>query len=207
LGIAATTGVKAPKLVYVFGWAYPTGNAELITKTYDPEKDAWSQSAPMLTSRQDFSVSVINDIVYTVGGITSGNFRGPPSSLNEQYTPNGYSIPPQISFTVNQNQTYNQSNISFNTTFDKTPSWSGYSLDGQQNVTYSSNISLTNLPNGMHNLTVYANDTYGSMSASQTLYFNVDLPENYLWEMIIIVVSMVAAIATIVLYRHIKKKY
>lgn len=207
LGIAATTGVKAPKLAYVFGWAYPTGNAELFTKTYNPENGVWNQGTPMLNPRQDFSVAVINDVIYTVGGVTWDKFKEVPSNLNEQYTPIGYSTPPQISFSTSQNHTYTQPNISLNTTIDKEVSWSGYSLDGQQNVTYSGDIILTNLPNGLHNLTVYANDTYGSMSASQTMYFTVDTPQDYTKTAVIIAgILTVATLVTFVLYKQIKRK-
>jgi multisubunit Na+/H+ antiporter MnhC subunit len=31
--------------------------------------------------------------------------------------------------------------------------------------------------NGVHNVTVYANDTYGNMGASQTIDFIVEVPE------------------------------
>jgi hypothetical protein len=35
----------------------------------------------------------------------------------------------------------------------------------------------SNLPNGSHNVTVYANNTFGNMGASETINFTVDIPE------------------------------
>jgi len=45
-------------------------------------------------------------------------------------------------------------------------------------VTISGNITLTALSNGLHNVTVYANDTFGSMGASETISFTVTAPES-----------------------------
>jgi hypothetical protein len=48
----------------------------------------------------------------------------------------------------------------------------GYSLDGQANITVSGSITLSNLSNGQHKLTVYAKDTDGNES-SDTVYFTI----------------------------------
>ncbi len=208
LGIAATAGVKAPKLVYVFGYAYPEGRAELLTKAYYMENDSWTEGTPMLNVRQYFGVANINDLIYTIGGITFQEFRGIQSGLNDLYTPIGYSTPPQINFSVKQNQSYNQSNVSLNITFDKPISWSGYSLDGQNNVTFTNNLSLVDLSNGAHNLTVYANDTYGSMNASETIYFTINAPSSFPIELAIIGVPVIVIIlVTLALYRKKENKY
>jgi hypothetical protein len=52
----------------------------------------------------------------------------------------------------------------------------GYSLDGQNNVTVTGNVTLSGLSVGLHNVTVYANDTLGNMGASATVAFNVEVP-------------------------------
>ncbi len=55
----------------------------------------------------------------------------------------------------------------------------GYSLDGQINETVSGNITLFGLSDGLHTITVYANDTAGNMGRSVTVYFTVNaLPPN-----------------------------
>ena len=53
----------------------------------------------------------------------------------------------------------------------------GYSLDGEENVTLTGNLTLIDLPNGSHNLTVHANDTLGNMGSSETTNFTVAVPE------------------------------
>ncbi len=90
---------------------------------------------------------------------------------------------PKISFLSAENQTYTSKQLMLNFTVDRLTSWIGYSLDGQQNVTLDAtgsintgaitNITIANLTNGFHSLTVYANDTMGDMSASQPINFSI----------------------------------
>src|SRR5208283_178224 len=91
--------------------------------------------------------------------------------------------PPKISLQSPVNQTYNESSVFLVFTVDKTVNWAGYSLDGQQNVTITGNTTLTNsmvtnvtianMTNGLHNITAYAEDTFGNIGASQTINFTI----------------------------------
>jgi hypothetical protein len=93
--------------------------------------------------------------------------------------------PPKISLVSPLEQIYNKSDISLVFTVDKTVNWIGYSLDGQQNVTLSGNgtitagavinDTLTNMTNGFHSITVYANDTFGNIGASKNVTFTIAL--------------------------------
>ena len=58
----------------------------------------------------------------------------------------------------------------------KSVNWTGYSLDGHQNVTVTGNVTLAGLSSGLHSITVYANDTYGNMGASETVDFTIPQP-------------------------------
>jgi hypothetical protein len=64
-----------------------------------------------------------------------------------------------------------------NFTVDEATSWVGYSLDNQANVTITGDAVLRDLSYGVHNVTVYANDTMGHIGASEALTFTVDEPE------------------------------
>ncbi|MCW4003090.1 MAG: hypothetical protein NWE95_04165 [Candidatus Bathyarchaeota archaeon] len=64
-----------------------------------------------------------------------------------------------------------------NFTIDENASWVGYSLDNQANITINGDAVLRDLSFGVHNVTVYANDTVGNLGASDTLTFTVDEPE------------------------------
>ena len=82
----ATTGVYAPKRIYVIG------GGDLFTydlnQIYDPATDTWTLGTVMPTPRQRLGVAVFNDMIYAAGGyqIESDDYV----SKNERYIPVGY---------------------------------------------------------------------------------------------------------------------
>jgi hypothetical protein len=95
----------------------------------------------------------------------------------EEPAPTADITPPEINFLSSLNQTFNQSSVQFVFTVNEPCNWTGYSLDGKENVTFTGNFTLTDLSKGLHNLTVYANDTLGNMGASETLNFTIAVTE------------------------------
>ena len=83
---------------------------------------------------------------------------------------------PRISILSPVNQAFNESGVSLVFTVNKPVNWMGYSLDGQDNVTVTGNATLSGLTNGLHNVTVYAKDTFGNVGASETVSFSVEVP-------------------------------
>jgi N-acetylneuraminic acid mutarotase len=190
-GAGATTGAMAPKQIYIFGGfpsgpivmnppGYPPGYSNM-TLAYNPTSNSWATSASMPYPAAGPAVAVVNDVFYVIGGGRQGNLT------NEQYIPIGYGTPdpsyvlehspPEISLLSPLNQTYNDSTVPLVFTVDKLFTWVSYSLDGQQNITIAGNDTLTNVTNGLHSITVYANDSFGNIGASETITFNVAKPE------------------------------
>jgi outer membrane protein assembly factor BamB len=81
-----------------------------------------------------------------------------------------------ISILSPANERYNELSVPLVFLVGTGISWMAYSLDGRQNVMVSGNTTLTGLANGVHNVTVYANDTFGNMG-SQTVVFTVEKPQ------------------------------
>ena len=81
--------------------------------------------------------------------------------------------PPIVRSLSLENKTYNQINVPLNFTIDEPTSWIGYSLDQQDNITIAGNFTLTGLPDGAHQVKIYANDTVGNMGVSETINFTV----------------------------------
>jgi hypothetical protein len=50
----------------------------------------------------------------------------------------------------------------------------GYSLDNKENITIEAETRLLDLSQGIHNVTMYANDTFGNMGVSNTVLFSLD---------------------------------
>ena len=84
-----------------------------------------------------------------------------------------YALNPEIIIISPQNITYTTTSVELIFTVSEETSWMGYSLDFQENVTITGNVTLTGLAEGPHNVIVFANDTSGFMGASQRVYFMV----------------------------------
>jgi len=112
--------------------------------------------------------------------------------------------PPSISIASPENTTYTENRVLLNFFTNEPCSWLGYSLDGQEIVTVMSNTTITNLSNGMHNIKVFATDTFGNTGTSETVSFTVTVPEPFP-TMTIAVVSVatvaVAGVGLLVCFR------
>ena len=89
--------------------------------------------------------------------------------------------PPVVTISAPTNTTYIANSVWTNVSIDQNASWCGYSLDKTANVTMSgSNTSFyklqSSISEGMHNVTVYCNNSAGSKSASSTVYLTVVYP-------------------------------
>ena len=91
---AATTGMFAPKRIYVIG-GLQSGNGLSLNQVYDPQTDSWTDGALMPTARYGLSVAVVNDTLYALGGVLLPPYAFPkaPLTTNEVYLPFGYEGP------------------------------------------------------------------------------------------------------------------
>jgi len=203
----ATTGINAPKRIYFFD--------ETGAQVYDPTNDLWTVGASMPTLRSNVGVAVVNDLFYAVGG----EFLPPSNSLfgnvttsavNEQYTPVGYGTPdpsyvpptedapPEITVLSPENKTYTSSNVSLTFTVNKPAVWTGFSLDGQDNITITENTTLSGLSSGLHNVTVYAKDAFENTGTSETITFTIAKePETFPIRLVAAAAIVVAAVVLV----------
>jgi N-acetylneuraminic acid mutarotase len=202
-GTAVTTGVFAPKQIYVIG--------EKRVGIYNPENNTWTIAAQNAKHQKDFGVAVVNDLIYVVGGYyydsdyaMTGLGVFEALALNEQYTPFGYgTIPPQVTVVSPENMKYNSSSVPLTFTVNKPAAWIGYSLDGQDNVTATGNPTLSGLPNGSHTIIVYTRDEFGNTATSETINFTTEetFPTTTL-----IIAATAMAVATSITIIYFKKR-
>src|SRR4030067_3594819 len=69
---------------------------------------------------------------------------------------------------------YNTTEVPLVFTISAPASWMGYSLDSEEYVAIMGNTTLTGLSNGIHRLTVSANDTYGFVYESVNFDVSTD---------------------------------
>jgi hypothetical protein len=180
-GVCATTGVMAPKRIYVFGGTVGFLNYTDVTQIYDPTNDTWTLGAPMLTARAGLTTAVVNDVIYAIGG---GRYWGQIESVNEQYTPFGYGTPdpsydgapPAVTLISPENKTYHETSVPVEFSVSEPVSWMRYELDNEHFAEISGNTTIAGLSFGAHNLTVYATDASGNTGASETIHFKVEQP-------------------------------
>jgi parallel beta-helix repeat protein len=115
--------------------------------------------------------------------------------------------PPKITLLSPVNQMFNESSISVIFTVDKQVNWIGYSLDGQGNITITGNSTITELTNGLHNITISAKDTFGNEGASETLFFSVQVSEPFPVVPFVAAIVVVAVVAVGILVYFKKRKH
>ena len=98
----------------------------------------------------------------------SGYYKESESTVNF----NVDTVPPEVVILSLENKTYFTTDIPLNFAVHD-DSQITYSIDGQENMTLIENTTLTSLPHGEHNVTVYAEDVVGNV-ASSTIRFNIE---------------------------------
>ena len=85
---AATTGLMAPKRIYVYDGS--------SLQVYDTQNNNWTFGAAPPVSRQYLGIANFNDMLYFIGGFSIPFFgMYKDYSTNEQYTPIGYGTIPE----------------------------------------------------------------------------------------------------------------
>ena len=117
--------------------------------------------------------------------------------------------PPHISVSSPENKTYTNGNVTLTFSTSEPTSKISYSLDGQDNVTIAGNATLYEVPNGFHNLTVYATDEFGNTGASEIVYFRVEVPEPFPTTLVAVAsgTSVVVVVVAAGLLVYFKKRY
>jgi hypothetical protein len=209
----ATSGITAPKKIYVFYNPSDAPNNKLyMNQAYDPETGSWENGAGIPTQRNSFAVAVVDDLIYVIGGLTI-TFPVPTAGTNptsvttvyatvEQYTPFGYgTVPPQVTVVSSETLNTTASQVSLNFTINRPVDWMGYSLDGKDNITINGNTTITGLSTGLHNITVYAKDANENVGASETINFTITKSSPTVSIIAVSIVVIVFGVGLLVFYR------
>jgi hypothetical protein len=164
----------------------------------------WDGSGPLIT---DFSGNLtLTDIPDGSHSVTfTENMHGSyPEGVNvyyfdlASYSTIHFSVDttsPSISVLPIKNVTCKTPDVSLNFTVNEVVAEFSYSLDGQNNVTVTGNTTLSGLPVGEHNVTVYAWDVAGNVGASETMPFTIFEPEPFV--VAPVVAASIAVVASV----------
>jgi hypothetical protein len=192
---AATSGVNAPERIYVIGGSPDFGVSTGANHVYDPALNNWTVGASMPLPRTRFALVAVGDLLYAIGGYdgwTTGY------SENQQYIPFGYgTVPPHVHVLSPESKNYTSSNVSLAFTVNKPVVWMGYSLDGQEKVAVDGNITLAGVSGGLHNVTVYANDSFGNMGTTDTIAFTIAVSEPEPFPVVPVAIASVVSAAIV----------
>jgi hypothetical protein len=87
---------------------------------------------------------------------------------------------PKVSVPSVENKTYNTREIELDIRTDEPVSSVICNLDGQMKALIKGNATLTDLPNGEHNITIFARDPAGNLGVTETLTFSISYePETF----------------------------
>jgi hypothetical protein len=86
---------------------------------------------------------------------------------------NATGVPPSVHVLSPENRTYEDADVSLNFTVDGAASQAWYVLDSGESIPIVENITLTELPVGLHSLTVYAINKAGNWFTPQTVNFEI----------------------------------
>lgn len=109
---------------------------------------------------------------------------------------------PQIMVLSPENKTYGGNDIQVVFTVDEPVSWMGYSLNRQENITITGNVTLAALSNGSYEITFYAIDLFGNDGASETVFFEITPFPTVLLTALAVTTTITAATAYLFLKRR-----
>jgi hypothetical protein len=107
--------------------------------------------------------------------------------------------PPSVLILSPEASTYDTSEVPLDFAVNESVSQVVYSLDGQGNVTVSGNMTLTELSDGAHSITVYAWDDAGNVGASETVHFSIKQPEAFPTLLVVAIVVIVVVVCLLLL--------
>jgi parallel beta-helix repeat protein len=113
--------------------------------------------------------------------------------------------PPAMLILSPQNKTYDTTDISLTFVINEPTSSIAYSLDGQPSVVIAGNATLAVLPDGSHNVVVFANDTAGNAGASDVVYFNV-APFPIILVVAVVVTIVIVGAAGLIYFKRPRKQ-
>jgi hypothetical protein len=181
---------------------YASDSVELaINVSRPPNWIAYSLDAQAkVTVSGDVMLSGLSEGEHTVKVYVDDTFGNLASSSTVHFSVD--TLPPRVVILSPENKTYGATDIHSIFTVDEPVSWMGYSLDGEDNMTITGNITLAVLTDGFHSLKIYATDLVGHTGVSETVHFNIAPFPTVLVVAVAVTITIAVAAAYLLLKRR-----
>ena len=146
------------------------GSYNFTTHTYFYEL---AQEMQGNDTAHDINLHIGDSILFYLGIKVDGSTFVPSSIGTFTIESSGFANPAITILQPQQNDFFNSSSVLVNFKTNITASWIGYSLDSGSNITITSNFTLSGLSNQIHDIIIFANDSFGNMGKSVDIIFAV----------------------------------
>jgi len=131
--------------------------------------NTWNTFNVIVNQEVNVSWYLNNSPLFTNISVTEAN-----CTLHAEFVGENNTTPPTLTISSpREGQIYNTSTVSLNVTADETIDTWLYNINGTMNITFTSNTTLSSLPDGDYNVTVFANDSAGNIG-SAIVNFTID---------------------------------
>jgi parallel beta-helix repeat protein len=163
--------INNTKQVDDYHWTNSFSRPSINTWNESKEGNYWSDYKDRYPNATELNSSGIWATPYVLDPDNKDNYP----LMSNPLPPPSDTKPPAVSVISPENKSYAMSNISLILTVNEAIFRMAYSLDRQSNVAITENATLTELPEGLHSIIVYASDSFGNTGASSTVNFTVDI--------------------------------
>jgi hypothetical protein len=162
------------------GYMVALSDSAVLIRTDTSGSEKWNMTYADISGENDelplsfFPLYRSSDLIQTKdGGYAIAGTVFESTTWLTKISPEPDVSPPLVSVSSPKNKTYDTGDVVLTFTVNEPASWIRYSLDGQDNVTITANITLSGLSKGAHNLAVYAKDFAGNIGASEIIHFSI----------------------------------
>lgn len=117
--------------------------------------------------------------------------------------------PVSISVVSPSNTTFPTDEVDLTLSIDAPVRRISYSLNGADNVSIAGNTTLRGLPNGLHSIIVYAEDYFGDIVSSNTIYFTVDteaVSNEWIIGVVVAVIAIIGVIVGVFVFKKLRRE-
>jgi N-acetylneuraminic acid mutarotase len=181
---------------------YTSNDAELVLSVNRPT--TWMSysldGSANVTVTGDTELAGLSEGPHRIVAYVNDTFGNIISSSNVTFSVD--TVAPRIVVLSPENRTYGETDVQSAFTVDEPVEWMGYSLDGEDNVTVTGNVTLAVLSEGSHNITFYALDLVGHTGQSRTVYFEISPFPTVLVVAVAVTITIVIATGYLLLKRR-----